>query len=131
MKNSTAGLWIKGVRDERAHSWARRGGSVPLGGMEGRPVYDETVLSPSNKQPCSKLQGCLFERSKSSIDYIQEARMTISIESNLRRRHESSNFFESPFECQTIIIDDRNKEYCYSKKGWWYPEKEVDFADDA
>jgi hypothetical protein len=57
--------------------------------------------------------------------------MIISIDSNVRRRLRGSNFFESPFECQTILIDDRNKEYCYSKKGWWYPEKEVDFADDA
>jgi hypothetical protein len=73
----------------------------------------------------------LVMRSKSSIDYIQEAKMTISIDSNVRRRLRGSNFFESPFECQTILIDDRNKEYCYSKKGWWYPEKEVDFEDDA
>jgi hypothetical protein len=77
----------------------------------------------------------LVERSGSNISYIQEAKMTISVKSNIKRRYEvryvGSIFFESPFACQTIIIDDRNKEYRYLKEGWWYPEKEVDFAEGS
>jgi hypothetical protein len=50
MKNNKAGLWIRGVRDERAHSWTEKAEVEKLRSLEVRRVYARFSLNFSISQ---------------------------------------------------------------------------------
>ncbi len=65
----------------------------------------------------------LVESSGSTMDYVSSATMTIEFDLQQTRPNKSnSDYLESPFACEIIIIDDRNKEYKHKHEGWWFPE---------
>ena len=61
--------------------------------------------------------------SGSTMAYVSSAILTI--EFDLERSIQYSihkDIFETPFSCEMIIIDDRDKVYKEKHSGWWYPE---------
>jgi ABC-type bacteriocin/lantibiotic exporter with double-glycine peptidase domain len=65
----------------------------------------------------------LVENSGSTMDFVSSATMTIEFDlQQLRPYAGNSDYFESPFTCEIVIIDDRNKEYKHKHEGWWFPE---------
>lgn len=65
----------------------------------------------------------LVESSGSSMNYVSSATMTIEFDLQQTRQYASnSDYLESPFVREIIIIDDRNKEYKHKHEGWWFPE---------
>ena len=65
----------------------------------------------------------LVKRSGSSMDYIKSAILTIEFDLEQTRLHNyDKRYIESPFVCEFIIIDDRDREYKSKQDGWWFPE---------
>lgn len=65
----------------------------------------------------------LVESSGSTMDFVSSAIMTIEFDLRQARPYLSnSDYLESPFTCEIIIVDDRNKEYKHKHEGWWFPE---------
>lgn len=65
----------------------------------------------------------LVKSSGSTMDYVSSATMTIEFDLQKTRPYASnSDYLESPFICEIVIIDDRNKEYKHKHEGWWFPE---------
>jgi hypothetical protein len=65
----------------------------------------------------------LVESSGSTMDFVSSATMTIEFDLQQTRSYAgNTNYIESPFVCEIIIIDDRNKEYKHKHEGWWFPE---------
>jgi hypothetical protein len=65
----------------------------------------------------------LVESSGSTMDYVSAARMIIEFDLQQTRPHaQHSDYLESSFTCEIVIIDDRNKEYKHKHEGWWFPE---------
>ena len=62
-------------------------------------------------------------RSKSSMEFVAQAELVVSVDPTIRRPRGNSVFFESPFTCTVRIVDDRGKVYSHRIQGWWYPEK--------
>jgi hypothetical protein len=65
----------------------------------------------------------IVHRSNSSLAFVAEAELVVSVDPSVRRRHGDSEFFESPFTCTVRIVDDRGKEYLHRISDWWYPER--------
>jgi hypothetical protein len=65
----------------------------------------------------------MVRRSKSSMDFVSEAELLVSVDPTTRRPCGHSGLLESPFTCIVRIVDDRGKVYLHEIKGWWYPEK--------
>ncbi len=62
-------------------------------------------------------------RSRSSMDLIKSATMTIKFDLTISRPwHHDSKITENPYECIIQIIDDRGKEYKSILNDWWFPE---------
>jgi hypothetical protein len=65
----------------------------------------------------------LVESSGSTMDFVSSATMTIEFDLQQTRPYSSnSEYLESPFTCEIIIVDDRNKEYKHKHEGWWFFE---------
>jgi hypothetical protein len=65
----------------------------------------------------------LVESSGSTIDFIRSAKMTIKFDLQKTRPYAGNKeYLESPFICEIVIIDDRQKEYKRKHEGWWFPE---------
>jgi hypothetical protein len=67
----------------------------------------------------------LVKTSGSTMDFINSATMTIEFDLQKTRPYNNSDFLESPFICEIVIIDDRGKEYKHKHEGWWFPEQSV------
>ena len=65
----------------------------------------------------------IVRRSESSMEFIVEAELLITVDPTTRRPCGHAGFLESPFTCTVRIIDDRRKLYLHEIKDWWYPEK--------
>lgn len=66
----------------------------------------------------------LVESSGSTMEFVNSATMTIEFDlQTIRPYHNNSDFLESPFICEIVIIDDRGKEYKHKHEGWWFPEQ--------
>lgn len=71
----------------------------------------------------SKWFPTLVESSGSTMDFVSTATMTIEFDLQQTRPYASNfDYLESPFTCEIIIVDDRNKEYKHKHEGWWFPE---------
>lgn len=65
----------------------------------------------------------LVENSGSTMDFVSSAKMTIEFDLQQTRPYAgNTDYLESPFVCEIVIIDDRQKEYKRKHKGWWFPE---------
>jgi hypothetical protein len=64
----------------------------------------------------------ILRRSNSSLAFVREAELEITVDPTTRRRC-ANGFCESPFSCTVRIVDDRGKVYLYCIQDWWYPEK--------
>ena len=65
----------------------------------------------------------LVERSGSSMEFIKQAELILTIDPSIRRPIDNgSPLYESPFTCSAILIDERGKVYKYGVSAWWYPE---------
>jgi hypothetical protein len=65
----------------------------------------------------------MVRSSGSSMDFVSEAELTLSVDPATRRPVGQAGFFESPFCCAVRILDDRGRTYRHEIQGWWYPEK--------
>ena len=66
----------------------------------------------------------LVESSGSTMDFVSSATMTIEFDLQTTRPYNNnSDYLESPFICEIVIIDDRGKEYKHKHEGWWFPEQ--------
>ena len=68
----------------------------------------------------------LVNRSMSSIEFVREAEMIVTVDPSRRRPHGGgtvSRFQESPFTCSVRLTDDRGRVYAHEVAGWWYPER--------
>lgn len=65
----------------------------------------------------------IVQRSNSSMDFISEAKLLITVDPTVRRPCRNVGFQESPFTCIVRVVDDRGKEYVHKISDWWYPEK--------
>ena len=66
----------------------------------------------------------LVKTSGSTMDFVISATMTIEFDLQQERPYKNdTDYLESPFICEIIIIDDRGKEYKHKHEGWWFPEK--------
>ncbi len=65
----------------------------------------------------------LVRRSNSSLQFVKQAQLSITVDPTTRRPHGESGFFESPFTCTVRIVDDRGKIYSHAIADWWYPER--------
>ena len=66
----------------------------------------------------------LVESSGSTMDYVSSAIMTIEFDLQQTRPYNgNSDYLESPFICEIVIIDDRGKEYKHKHEVWWFPEQ--------
>ena len=65
----------------------------------------------------------LIKDSNSDLDLIKEAKLTIEFDlSKSRICSFAPEKIENPYICIFSIIDDRDKEYKYEFKDWWFPE---------
>lgn len=65
----------------------------------------------------------LIKDSKSDLDLIKEAKLTIEFDlSKSRICSFAPENKENPYICISSIIDDRDKEYKYEFQDWWFPE---------
>ena len=80
------------------------------------PIYD-SIDCYSRRFPT------LVVNSGATMNFVSSATLIIDFDL-LTSRPTSiySKTIESPFTCETKIIDDRGKEYNYKHRGWWYPE---------
>ena len=65
----------------------------------------------------------LVARSNSSVEFIKSAELIITVDPTMRRPHEGTDLWESPFTCTVTIVDDRGKTYSHTIADWWYPER--------
>jgi hypothetical protein len=65
----------------------------------------------------------MVRRSRSSMDFVSEAELLVSVDPTTRRPCGHAGLLESPFTCTVRIVDDRGKVYLHEIKDWWYPEK--------
>ena len=65
----------------------------------------------------------MIQRSNSSLEFVRQAELVISVDPTTRRPCGHAGFQESPFTCTARVIDDRGKEYVHEVRDWWYPEK--------
>lgn len=65
----------------------------------------------------------LVANSGSTMDFVSSATLTIEFDLKQTRPHlEDKDYFESPFICEVVIIDDRGKVYKRKFEDWWYIE---------
>ena len=65
----------------------------------------------------------LVENSGSTMDFVREAKITIEFDLTQKRFIQNdTRFFENPFSCEVLIVDDRGKKYKHVHTGWWFPE---------
>ncbi len=68
----------------------------------------------------------LVETTGSSMNFVSSAFVSIEFDLLTSRPCScSNNVFENPFVCETIIIDNRGKEYQYKEKGWWFADSHI------
>jgi len=65
----------------------------------------------------------LVHRSGSSLSFVREAELLVTVDPTARRPYGREGFQESPFTCSVRLLDDRGKEYLHEIRDWWYPEK--------
>lgn len=65
----------------------------------------------------------MVRRSTSSMDFVSEAELLVSVDPTIRRPCDHAGLLESPFACTVRITDDRGRVYLHEIKDWWYPEK--------
>ena len=65
----------------------------------------------------------IVRRSNSSVDFVTEAELLVTVDPTTRRPVTAGEFLESPFTCTVRVTDDRGKTYVHEIQDWWYPEK--------
>jgi hypothetical protein len=65
----------------------------------------------------------MVRSSGSSMEFVAEAELDVSVDPARRRPSEHAGRFESPYSCTVRILDDRGRTYRHEIQGWWYPEK--------
>ena len=82
-----------------------------------------TIQIKSSIDYWNKWFPTLVENSGSTMDFVSSATMTIEFDLQQTRPYAgNTDNLESPFTCEIIIVDDRNKEYKHKHEGWWFPE---------
>ena len=66
----------------------------------------------------------IVSRSRSSMEFITSAELTITLDPIKRRQRGVTSYLESPYICTVRIIDDRGKIYSHTISDWWYPENQ-------
>lgn len=90
---------------------------------EAEPTELLTDKIKSSIENWNKWFPTLVESSGSTMNFVSSATMTIEFDLQQTRPYASnSDYLESPFTCEIIIVDDRNKEYKHKHEGWWFPE---------
>ncbi|MVO09985.1 hypothetical protein GOQ30_12510 [Flavobacterium sp. TP390] len=90
---------------------------------EIKPI--ELLTEPIQKSIDSYIKWfpLLIKDSNSDLDLIKEAKLTIEFDlSKSRICSFAPENMENPYTCTSSIIDDRDKEYKYEFKDWWFPE---------
>jgi hypothetical protein len=84
------------------------------------------LLMPEVRQSVAsyvRVLPTIVQKSNSSMDFITEAELVVTVDPKTRRPCGHGPFLASPFTCTVRVVDDRGKVYTHEISDWWYPEK--------
>jgi hypothetical protein len=64
----------------------------------------------------------LVKSHRSDMRFVQAAGLRLRFDLQRSRTVRGTRLTESPYVCDVVITDDRDKEYTAHFEGWWYPE---------
>jgi hypothetical protein len=73
----------------------------------------------------------LVKTHQSDMRFVQAAGLTLRFDLQKSRTKRETGSTESPYVCDVVITDDRDKEYTAHFEGWWYPELPDTAAGEA
>ena len=106
-------------------AWSTRATDLELDLLSGVAAPSALLVAPVRDSLASYVRWFpdLVRRSNSTLQFVKEARLSVTVDPTTRRPHGGSRFFESPFTCTVRIVDDRGKVYSHMIADWWYPER--------